>query len=481
MKSLPLSPRAARLFLLALALFILASAPGARYLLDWLRGGLGAGGLKILVGGLFLLAGAGFARLVRIWTLPAPNILALAALLLAGGAGSLALAIPEERVHLAEFAALSFLAAAAGPRTKGWPLAALLFTALFGGLDELFQWLLPNRVGDLRDVLFNALGGLWGVLLYLAATARLRASSASAGAGALLLSCFPATASGGDLELLFLDVGYGDAILLTNPSGAHILIDTGYPEAREAVAGELARRGVKALDWLIVTHPHADHLGNAVWALREFHPARWGDNGQAIDRFSRSLTEEMAREYEREFRGGKGYARLKAGDAIAWGEVSLRVLWPDAPAAEDWNTNSLALRVTSGGFSALLSGDINLPAESALIAREKGNLAGGLLKAGHHGAADASSADWLRAVSPRWAIVSVGANEWGNPAPETLQRLAAAGGLVLRTDREGMILVRYSPPETVHIFSRRFGPLITSVRDTNGGAPAERSGPADAR
>jgi competence protein ComEC len=305
---------------------------------------------------------------------------------------------------------------------------------------------------------------LRGRLLYFAATVRLKASSALAGAGALLLSFFSAEAPAGDLELSFLDVGYGDAILLKNPAGAFILIDTGYPEAREALSAELAKRGVTALDWLIVTHPHADHLGNAVWARKKFQPARWGDNGQAIDRFSQRLTEERAREYEKEFRGGTGYAKLGDGDEITWGETSLKVIWPAALASPDWNANSLVIALSCRNFSALLSGDINIPAERELVARVQGSLRASLLKTGHHGGADASGEEYLKAVSPRWAIVSVGANEWGNPSAETLRRIEAAEALVLRTDQEGTITVRYSPPDAVSIYSRRFGPLITSVR-----------------
>jgi hypothetical protein len=161
--------------MIGVALLILASAPGARCLLNWLKANLGIGGLKLLVAVIFLVAAAALVILTRPWTMPRANIILLGILLLAGLVYSFFLSIPEERIHLVEYGLLGLLACPSlKDRSMGsWKRlsAPVLFVFFVGGLDELFQWILPNRVGDLRDIFFNALGGIWGIGLYLAATA----------------------------------------------------------------------------------------------------------------------------------------------------------------------------------------------------------------------------------------------------------------------------------------------------------------------
>ncbi len=244
-------------------------------------------------------------------------------------------------------------------------------------------------------------------------------------------------------EIHFIDVGYGDAILLKSPAGGYSLVDTGPPRAREQLLDYLRERGVGRLDYLIVTHPHPDHLGNAAAVLGEFGAASLRDNGEEIDRFDEYLTREMAEEYEREFRGDEDYSVLRAGGEIEWDGLSLEVLWPrDLAASEDWNTNSLVLMLRHGEFRALLAGDLNIPGEKQLLAGEGTDLGADLLKVGHHGAGDAAGDDFLRAVSPRAAVVSVGENPWGYPDEDRLERLEKQGVRLYRTDRDGTVVFR---------------------------------------
>ena len=252
------------------------------------------------------------------------------------------------------------------------------------------------------------------------------------------------------LEFHFIDVGYGDAILLRVPDGGDFLIDTGYPRAREKLFSYLKQQGVGELEYLIVTHPHPDHLGNAAAAAKEFGARQLRDNGQRIDRFDPILTRERAGEYRREFRGDDNYSVLKAGDSIDAGELVLDVLWPPVPASsDDWNTNSLVLMVRYGEFRALLAGDLNIPGERMLLAGDGPDLRADLLKLGHHGAGDASSPEFVRAVSPEVAVVSVGPNPWGYPDEEMLGRLEDAGIRLYRTDRDGDIVLRGGKEGTV--------------------------------
>lgn len=168
--------------LVGFTLLILASAPVARPLQGWLRAQLGREGMMILLGGMFLGAALAGGFLINIRKLPRRNLILSSLLFLVGLAGSLALKIPEERIHLLEYGLLGILAPASLSSKNGGGnyLRALLFIFLVGLLDEGFQWLLPDRVGDWRDICFNSLGGIWGIALYWAlsgGTGRLKAAS----------------------------------------------------------------------------------------------------------------------------------------------------------------------------------------------------------------------------------------------------------------------------------------------------------------
>ena len=161
-----------RTLVLGFALLILASAPLARPLQIWLRGLLGRGGMILLLGGIFFAAALAALSFINLRAIPRRKLLLGTIIFLAGFAYSLTLTMPAERIHLLEYGILGLLAAA-GLRKKGesiWRSSgrALLFVFLVGLLDEGFQWLLPDRVGDWRDVGFNCLGGIWGLGLYLA-------------------------------------------------------------------------------------------------------------------------------------------------------------------------------------------------------------------------------------------------------------------------------------------------------------------------
>ena len=252
----------------------------------------------------------------------------------------------------------------------------------------------------------------------------------------------------GALELHFIDIGYGDAILIKSPAGGYILIDTGYPEAKQKLTSYFKEQGVTELDHLIMTHPHPDHLGNAVAVRKNLKIKRLWDNGQTIDQFDEQLTKPMVKEYEERFRGRSDYRVLKAGDSIRWGDVSLEILWPpDLLSSRDWNSNSLVIMLRYRGFKALLAADFNERGERELLKKGTTNLSSDLLKVGHHGAGDATGPAFVKAVSPRWAVISVGANLRGYPSPLVIRRLEEAGAKVFRTDRDGSISFRYHPDD----------------------------------
>jgi len=160
----------------AVAVLILAYAPIGRpvqtFLREELTALLGSAGMMIFVLALFLGGGVFFIYLSRLWKLPRTNKIFTTIILLAGIGYSFFLPLPEERVHLVQFGLLGLLACPSlkGSNDAGWIglWKPLLFVFLVGTADEVLQWFLPDRFFDLRDILFNTLGGIWGILLYLA-------------------------------------------------------------------------------------------------------------------------------------------------------------------------------------------------------------------------------------------------------------------------------------------------------------------------
>ena len=255
----------------------------------------------------------------------------------------------------------------------------------------------------------------------------------------------------GDLRVTALDVGQGEALLVQFPNGRRLLVDAGgvVGEGRDlgdrVVGPALRARGIRRLDYLLVTHADADHIGGAATLVQQFQPREvW--TGIPLARRPGDRTPARCRR-----RGACGLAAAAGRRPARGGRVALRVLHP-GPA--DWerqrvrNDDSVVLAVTLGGVRVLLTGDMGAAVEpqvaEALGRGEASNEAAlTVLKVGHHGSGGASSAAFLTAARPAVAIVSAGAgNPFGHPAPAVLARLQAAGAEVWRTDRDGEITVR---------------------------------------
>ena len=160
--------------MVAVAVSILAFAAVARPIQKYLRTILESEGMMLFVLAVFLAGGILFIYISRFWKLPLKNIVFTMIIFLAGLIYSFSLHLPEERIHLVQFGLLGLLAC---PSWRGrsagrwrWIWRPLLFVSLVGAADEVWQGILPDRFFDLRDILFNALGGAWGILLYLGVT-----------------------------------------------------------------------------------------------------------------------------------------------------------------------------------------------------------------------------------------------------------------------------------------------------------------------
>ncbi len=244
----------------------------------------------------------------------------------------------------------------------------------------------------------------------------------------------PAALPAGTLEFRALDVGQGDALLL-RLDGRTLVVDTG-PDGdtlREQVLPRFVALGVERIDYLVLTHADADHIGGAEGLLRAAEIGRLVPADHPLLSDIRRLADER----------GVQVLLVSRGSEIPWHPgVQTRVLNPAAGAEGGDNDRSIVLRLTYGDAALLLAADVERKTESRLL--ESGApLDADVLKVAHHGAAGSTSEALVRAVNPQIAVVTAGRdNAFAHPREAALQRLLAHGSQVFRTDLAGEVVVR---------------------------------------
>jgi competence protein ComEC len=348
-------------------------------------------------------------------------------------------------------AALLVLAAVAAILDAAWHGAAAALIAVCGflaqGLQRLCAFVALVPWGS-----FYVIPPSWPVvvlgLIALAAIGGRRPAGRRA-AMLLLLGAIALTAvrgrmprPTGRLEVVALDVGQGDAIVVRFPNGETMLVDAGgfarssFDVGSRVVAPALRGMGILRLDILAITHAHRDHLGGAPAIVRQMGPAAiWLGRMPRDDPAVGALVRLAARL-------GIAVLQPRGGVRVGIGGSVVEVLNPGGgagPASGVSNDDSLVLRLGLGGRHALLTGDLEKEGEAMLIGAGR-DLAAELLKVPHHGSRTSSTGEFLRRVRPRMAAISVGAaNPWGHPDREVIERLEAGGIVVLRTDRDGAV------------------------------------------
>lgn len=247
---------------------------------------------------------------------------------------------------------------------------------------------------------------------------------------------FPETGDG--LLVSFLDVGQGDSIFLRSPSGKTMLIDGGISSAYPTIDAYLTSLGVVGLDVVVASHLHADHIGGLisvvdVYPVGDFYYPPFRAESETYFELVDALNESQATVYQ---------PLAGAGTFIPWDdEVEVRILAPYDTVYDDFNDTSYLIRVLYGDTAVLLAGDMTQLGETlALKAQLDRYFRADVLKVAHHGSADATFEDFLEAVSPAIAVISVGEdNSYGHPHPSLLDRLLERGITIYRTDRDGTV------------------------------------------
>jgi competence protein ComEC len=237
----------------------------------------------------------------------------------------------------------------------------------------------------------------------------------------------------------FLDVGQGDAALVQVAEGATMLVDTGPPGMGGRIVSRLAALGVGELDYLVLTHADADHIGGAAVVVADMAPTRILVAG-SLANTDVWTTLEASVEFH-----ATPVTTLRRGAVVDLGRgVMAEVLHP----TEDFvrgdaarNDASIVMRVVAGDVSFLLTGDAEAEAEVSMI-EDLGadTLRATVLKAGHHGSRGSSTMRFLASVRPLHAVLSCGRdNRFGHPHPDVMARLAEMGVTAWRTDLQGEI------------------------------------------
>jgi competence protein ComEC len=277
----------------------------------------------------------------------------------------------------------------------------------------------------------------------------LRALACGLFALALFLLITRGISGGTGFAVSFIDVGQGDAALLHDPAGCNVLIDGGKPSAGPTVVSFLHAQGVNQINAMVATHADSDHIGGLIDVLQtnsiSVTQVLYNGRGDAGSSTWNSFVNAIV---------AKGLTLTVAHWPLTytWCTIQAQVLNPSPlePFDND-NDMSVVLLAQHGATRYLFTGDISSDVDVSITQRTTA-LPIDVLKVSHHGSAYASSAAFLALAHPRVAVISVGPNAYGHPAPETLARLSNIGAQIKRTDLSGTITLHDSASFTHSVY-----------------------------
>jgi competence protein ComEC len=244
----------------------------------------------------------------------------------------------------------------------------------------------------------------------------------------------PTTATSGTLNVYFLDVGQGDSEIVT-VDGKAMLIDAGTNASTTTLINDIKSIGITRFDVVVGTHPHEDHIGGMDAVINQF-----GIGAIYMPKVStttKTFTDVLTAIKNK----GLTVTTPVPGSTFTLGAAQCTILAPNSQTYSDLNSYSIVIKLVYGNTSFLFTGDAQTDSEQEMLAKGY-SLKADVLKVGHHGSSTSTSAAFLQAVSPRLAVIEVGAgNTYGHPAQTTLTKLANIGANVYRTDLNGTVLI----------------------------------------
>ncbi|MDP3043764.1 MAG: ComEC/Rec2 family competence protein [bacterium] len=242
----------------------------------------------------------------------------------------------------------------------------------------------------------------------------------------------------GDLEVDFLDVGQGDAILIKTPFGQNILIDGG-PD--NAVLSELAKNlpwWDRRIDLMILTHPHDDHVAGLIDVMKRYNVKKILYTGVVHSAPNYLAWLELIKENKVPLVIIDRPQTVKLGE-----DCELRIIYPRlsllGKAVDNLNNSSLVIKLIYGRTGFLLTGDIETEVERELV-KSGADLSADVLKVSHHGSDASNSQEFLEKVKAKIVVIQVGKdNDFGHPSLRVIKRLEKTGARVFRVDLDGTV------------------------------------------
>ena len=239
--------------------------------------------------------------------------------------------------------------------------------------------------------------------------------------------------SSGNLKVHYIDVGESDSVLIEE-NGHFMLIDAGDVDDIGTVLDYLKKQKISQLDYLVLTHPHADHIGSAASVIEKYQVNRiiMPDKSHTTNVYKKTIKAISKKKIP--------VTRPKVGETFSIGEAVIEILAPNHyNYGDNINNYSIALKIINGKNKFLFIGDCEKEAIADILVNGM-NLEADVYMCGHHGSGTSTTKTLLEKVNPQYAVISVGKNSYGHPNKSVINMLKSRKIKIYRTDKKGTIV-----------------------------------------